>query len=51
MYTVKGGSKTNYTVKKLKSGKTYYICVRPYKNKGGHRFDGITSTPKKVVVR
>ncbi len=50
-YVVKGGSKKKYKVKRLKSGKTYYVMVRPYKKKGGHRYDGITTTAKKVKVK
>ncbi len=50
-YVIKGGSKKKYKVKGLKKGKTYYVMVRPYKNKGGHRYDGVTTTAKKVVVK
>ncbi len=28
-----------------------YVMVRPYKNKGGHRYDGVTTTAKKVVAK
>ena len=31
--TVKGGSKTSYTDKKVKSGTTYYYTVKAYKGK------------------
>ena len=35
-----GGSKKSYTIKKLSSGKRYYVKIIPYKNKGGHKYIG-----------
>ena len=35
-----GGSKKSYTIKKLSSGKRYYVKIIPYKNKGGNKYIG-----------
>ncbi|MBR1664322.1 MAG: fibronectin type III domain-containing protein [Ruminococcus sp.] len=49
--TVKGGSKTSYTAKKLKSGRTYYFKVRAYKLVNGSRVYGAFSKVKTVKVK
>lgn len=49
--TVKGKSRTKYTVKGLKKGKTYFIKVRPIKKKYGRIYIGILSGKKKVKVK
>ena len=48
--TVNGASKTKCTIKKLKSGKKYYVKVRPIK-KSGKTYVGILSNAKAVKVR
>ena len=48
---VKGGKKTSRVIKGLKSGKRYYIAVRPYKKKGGKVYKGIRSSIRKVRIR
>ncbi len=49
--TVKGGSKKTKTLKKLKSGKTYYVKVRAYKVVNGKKVYGKYSKVKKVRVK
>ena len=49
--TVNGKSKTKYTIKKLKTGKAYYIKVRPIKKKSGKIYIGILSGTKKAKVK
>ena len=46
---VNGTSKTKLTIKKLKSGKKYYVKVRPIKKKDGKTYVGILS--KGLVVK
>ncbi|MEY8390387.1 glycoside hydrolase family 3 C-terminal domain-containing protein [Lachnospiraceae bacterium 45-W7] len=48
--TVKG-NKTKLTLKKLKSGKTYYIRVRAYKNVKDNTVYGAYSAQKKIKVK
>ena len=48
---VKGASKTKCTIPKLKSGKRYYVKVRPIKKKAGKTYVGILSGVKAVKVR
>ena len=45
--TVKGGKKTKKVIKKLKTGKRYYVLIRPYKNYKGKKYSGIFSNVKK----
>ena len=47
--TISGSAKTNYRVKKLKSGKKYYFKVRAFKKSGGKKIYGPFS--KAVVVK
>ncbi|MBR2315021.1 MAG: fibronectin type III domain-containing protein, partial [Clostridia bacterium] len=47
--TVNGKSKTSYTVKKLKKGKTYYFKVKAYKTVGGNKV--YSSASKTVSVK
>ena len=49
--TVKGKSKTKYTIKRLKKGKKYYIKVRPIKKKSGKTYLGILSKAKTARPR
>ena len=50
--TVKSGKSTHAkTLKNLKSGKTYYVQVRPYVIKNGKTYYGIYSTVKKIKVK
>ena len=49
--TVKGASKTKYTIKKLKKGKTYYVRIRPYKKSGSKEYAGILCAKKKGKAR
>ena len=49
--TVKGKSKTKYTIKGLKKGKKYYIKVRPIKKKSGKTYLGILSKAKTARPR
>lgn len=50
--TVKCSKKsTAKTLKGLKSGKTYYVYVRPYKIKNGKKYYGVYSQIKKVKVK
>ena len=48
---VKGGSKTKLTIKKLKSGKKYYVQIRPAKVKSGKRYVGILTNVKIAKVK
>ena len=48
--TVKGKAKTKYTIKGLKSGKKYYVKVRPIK-KSGKTYIGSLSKAKAVKVK
>ena len=41
-------TKTTYTIKKLKKGKTYYIRIRPYTKSGGKTVYG---TYSKIVKK
>ena len=43
--------KTSYTIKKLKSGKKYYIRVRSIKKKNGKSFIGEYSSQKKIKAK
>lgn len=49
--TVKGGSKKKATLKKMKSGKVYYIKIRAYQLSGKKKVAGKWSKVKKVKVR
>lgn len=49
--TVKKNSKTSAVIKKLKSGKTYYIRVRGYKNIGTEKIYSAFSDAKKIKVK
>lgn len=49
--TVKGGSKKKATLKKLKSGKVYYVKVKAYRLSGKKKIAGKWSKPVKVKVR
>lgn len=42
---------TSFTIKKLKSGKKYYIRVRSVKKKGGKTYTGEFSSQKKIIVK
>ena len=48
---LKGKNKKSYTFKGLKKGKTYYVIVRSYINKGGKKYLGITYPVKKVKAK
>ena len=49
--TVNGKAKTKTTIKNLKSGKKYYVKVRPIKKKSGKTYLGILSKAKADKVR
>ena len=49
--TVKGAKKTKCTIPKLKSGKKYYVRVRPVKKKAWKTYVGILSGVKAVKVK
>lgn len=49
--TVKGYKKASRTIKKLKSGRYYYVQVRTYAKMGGKTFYSKWSTKKKVRVK
>lgn len=49
--TVKNNKTTSKTIKKLKSGKTYYVKVRAYKTIGGKKVYGSYSKVEKIKVR
>ena len=49
--TVKGGSKTSYTIKNLKSGKKYYVRVRAFITKGGQNFNGPFADVKSIIIK
>ena len=51
MIYVKGGSKTKLTIKKLKSGKKYYVQIRPAKMKSGKKYVGILTNVKATRVK
>lgn len=46
-----GKNKKSYTFKGLKKGKTYYVMVRSYINKGGKRYLGVTCKIRKVKAK
>lgn len=48
---VKGTNKLSYTIKKLKSGKTYYVKIRAYRKVGNKVYRGAYSVKKTVTVR
>ncbi len=48
---IKGNKKVKVTIKKLASGKTYYVRVRSYKSVGGKKTYSKWSAVKKVKVR
>ena len=48
---VKGGSKTKLTIRGLKSGKKYYVQIRPAKVKSGKRYVGILTNVKAARVK
>ena len=47
---VKGARKSSYTIKKLISGKTYYVKIRAYKKVGNKIYHGGYSARKAVKV-
>lgn len=47
---VKNTSKTTYTFTKLKTGTTYYVCVRAYKTNNGEKVYGKYSKVKKIKI-
>ena len=49
--TVKGASKTSYTIKNLKKGKTYYIRIQTYRRKNGVTVNSLWSTKKTVRTK
>lgn len=49
--TSKGAGKVKIKVGRLKSKKTYYVRVYPYKKSGGKTYTGIMSAVKKVKTR
>lgn len=50
-YKINKGSKTSYTVKKLKSGKKYYVRIRAIRKKSGIRYSGILTQPVRVKAK
>ncbi len=48
---IKNKKKTSYTIKKLKSGKKYYIRVRSIKKKNGKSYIGEYSSQKKIKAK
>ncbi len=48
---VKGAKKTSYTIKKLKSKKTYYVRIRTYYQKGNAIYLSSWSKAKKIKVK
>lgn len=48
---VNKGSAKGCTIKGLKSGKTYYVRVRPFMKKGGKTYTGILSGIRKIRVK
>ena len=48
---VKGASKTKCTIPKLKSGKKYYVKVRPIKTKAGQTYIGVLSKVKAAKAK
>ena len=49
--TVNGASKTKCTIKGLKSGKRYYVKIRPVKAKSGKKYLGILTKAKAAKVK
>ena len=49
--TVNGASKTKCTIKGLKSGKRYYVKIRPVKAKPGKKYLGILTKAKTAKVK
>ena len=49
--TVMGKSKTKYKIKGLKSGKKYYVKVRPIKKKSGKKYLGVLTKSKAARVK
>ena len=49
--TIKKNKTTSRTIKKLKSGKTYYVRVRTYKTKSGSKYYSEWSSTKSVKVK
>ena len=49
--TVKGASKTSYTIKNLKKGKTYYIRIQTYKRKNGVTVKSLWSSKKSIKTK
>ena len=49
--TVMGKSKTKYTIKNLKTGKKYYVKVRPIKTKSSKKYLGILTKTKAARVK
>ena len=50
VYTVKGKKKISRTIKKLKSGRKYYVKVRAYNGSGNNISYGAWSNKKAVKV-
>lgn len=48
---VSGASKTSYTIKKLKSNKTYYVKIRAYTKIGSKIYRGAYSAKKKIKIK
>ena len=48
---VKGASKTKCTIPKLKSGKKYYVKIRPIKTKAGQTYIGVLSKVKAAKAK
>jgi len=46
-----GKGKKKHTIKGLKKGKTYYVCVRPVKEYKGKKYIGVRKLVKKVKVK
>lgn len=44
-------TKTSYTIKKLKKGKTYYVKVRAYRTVNGKTYYGSYSSVKKIKIK
>lgn len=49
--TVRKSNATTYTVKKLKTGKTYYVKARAYKTVAGKQIYGAFSSVKKATIK
>ena len=50
-FDAKGAGKVTCTFSGLKSGKTYYVRIRPYKVVDGKKYYGIWSAVKSVKVK